>query len=132
MVANGDGDLGAELVALVGLALGDADHLRGMERIELVLVVVLLAEQALDQTQKPGEALLRFAIAFDLARHIAGDPAEVNLELFHLAPHAPHLPGMGVTAGLNRRLFGQTGVALAQLDALALGLADQGVLNACR
>ena len=101
----------------MGLALGDADDLGGMQRIELVLVLGLLGEEPLDQSQEPGEAGFQGGIAGDLARDVAKHPAEIGLQALELPAHALELPGMGITPGLARRLLGQAGVALAQLDA---------------
>ena len=48
-IDHGEGGLDTELVAGAGLALGDAFDLRGMQRIELVLVVRLLGQKPDDR-----------------------------------------------------------------------------------
>ena len=126
-VGRRDRHLGAELVALVSLAFGDADHFGGMQAVELVVVPRFLDEQPLDQPEQAGEAGLLRRVAGDLAADVAIDPAEIGAQALELSAQAPVLLGVGVASGLGRRRLGQPGVALAQRQAGRLGLGHQGL-----
>src|SRR3712207_8950833 len=54
-VGGGDRDLHAELVAGLRLALADALHLGGVQRVQLVAAAVLapLSQQAADEPERP-------------------------------------------------------------------------------
>ena len=54
LVRGGDGDLNAEFVWLACLAFGNALNLRGMQAVELVLVLGFLLEQSFDTRQNAG------------------------------------------------------------------------------
>lgn len=112
-VGGGDPDLAAELIALVGLAFGDAGHLWGMQAVELLLVLRLLGQEALDQTQETGEASLSLGVAGDLAADVSLDPPQIGAQALQLPAHALVLAGMGITSGHGCRLLGQPRVALA-------------------
>jgi hypothetical protein len=114
----------------VRLALGDAGHLRGVQGVELVLVVAPLRQQLLDPGQHLGEVGGDLRPGFELAPDVAEHPAEVGLEPSDLAPRPLHLAGVGVAAGQAQRLLAEPGVALAQGHAMALGQADQGLAAA--
>ena len=91
--------------------------------------MALLRQQPFDQGEKPGEVAL-LGPTGGLARDVALHPAEVGLEPLDLAVHALELAGMGIAAGALAGPLGEAGVALAQRDAPALGLAHQGVKRA--
>jgi hypothetical protein len=68
-----EGDFAAELVAFVGLALGDALHLWGMNAIKLALIVALLTvEPPSESEQPPGIFARRKSLALD----VPNDPAQ--------------------------------------------------------
>ncbi len=116
---GGDGDLGAELVALVRLALGDAIHGWFVQAVELPAVLRLLRQQPVHQRhqilqlclQRPLGHLVH--LSFDVAQHAPG----IALEPAQRLAHPLELPGMGIAANLNEQPGAEAVVVLAQTDA---------------
>jgi len=125
-VFDGTGDhghLAAELVALVGLALGDAFHLRGMNTVDFVGVVPLLGEDLLRKSQQAGKILIgNLALAPD----VPDDPAQESLQLPSLLSCSLELAGMGVAALLDEGLLAQPLVVLPEIDVSLLSSSNQG------
>src|ERR1700730_14664319 len=121
-----DRDLAAELVGRPRLAFADALHLGGVQRVDLgaALALLLMADpqRQIEQRAKP---VLERGIALDLAPDVANDAAKTGSQEFELSPGALELMRMGITPDHDGGALGQAQIALAQLDALALGQIDQ-------
>lgn len=119
--------LHAELVRRPGLALGDAFHFRGMQRVQLVLRVALL------RMQTPRDVDLLLQRARDhaaLALHVADHAAQPRAKFADLAMHAPVLLGVRVAASLKVGGLADSRVALAQRDAGLLRGIDELLASA--
>ena len=145
LVRDHQADLDAELVGVACLALGDAFHLRGVQRVELVLGIASLCVDApgpLEPHRQVADRLLAgclvrrgaagghcgrvgIALALHLAHHHAQDRA---LAIDRLA-QALELLGMGVATGLAAQRLALLGIGLLQTDTAALGRTDH--LVAC-
>src|ERR1700676_4555728 len=119
-------DLAAELVGRPGLAFADALHLGGVQRVDLgaALALLLMADPQ-RQIEQRAKAVLERGIALDLAADVANDAAKTGSQEFELSPGALELMRMGITPDHDGGALGQAQIALAQLDALALGQIDQ-------
>jgi hypothetical protein len=82
-------DLAAELVGSSGLAIANALHLGRVQRVDLgpALALLLMANPQRDIEQR-SKAVLKCAIAFDLAADIADDAAEPGAQELQLPPGA--------------------------------------------
>ena len=125
---GGDADLGAELVADPGFALGDAVHRRFVQGVELSLAFGCLPQQAGDE----GGALLdprpqpTFGDGAEMAADIAQDTPRVALQGAQRLAHAAELPGVGVPPCLDGQTWRQTVVVLSQGDPGLLRQRHQG------
>ena len=140
LVRHHEADLHAELVGVAGLALGDALHLRRVQRVELVLAVALLGADALGTLQPHRKVAESLRIAWFARRYAAcSDRGLIGTQLaLHLAHHhaengalaldglaqALELLGVGIAAGLAAQRLAFLGVGLLARDAGPLGSAD--------
>ena len=100
--------LGLELVAHSRLALGDAIHLRLMQRIELALVLRLLAQQPVHKRDFHRDPLPKAVVrhSAQLALDVPHHPASIALQPPQGLAHPLELPRMGIApdlAGQTRR-----------------------------
>ena len=95
---GGNGDLDAELVRPVRLALTDALHFRRVQRIDLgtALALGLIAHAPCQLKDASEHHFLEPAVARDLAGDIANDAAEIGSELLQGAVGALKLLGVGL------------------------------------
>ena len=94
-----DRDLAAELVGGAGLAFADALDLGCMQRVDLrpALALLLMANPH-RQIEQRAKAILKCAIALDLAANVPDDAAEPDAQEFELPPGALELVGMAYSA----------------------------------
>ena len=115
-------DLAAELVGRPGLAFADAFHLGGVQRADLgPALALLLKADPQRQIEQRAQAVVERGIALDLAADVTNDAAETGSQEFELSPGALELMRMGIAPDHDGGALGQAQIALAQLDALALG-----------
>jgi hypothetical protein len=129
-VGRGDRDFHAELVALVRLALGEAFDLGRMQRVELGAIGLLLREETPDQRQRALETRREVGALRELARNVARDTAEEDLEALDLAPGATHLPRVRVAARQAQCALRQPPIALPQLQPVPGGKPNQDLAAA--
>ena len=130
---RGDGDLDAELVRPVRLALADAFHLRRVQRIDLgSALALLLFEHPPRQRQRTsqGDLTEQVGAVVELAGDVADDTAEIGFELPQSSVGALELLGVGIALMLDQRELAHPRIGLAQLDAAALGQAHQDLAGA--
>jgi len=99
---SGSPRLAPKLVSLVYPPLVDAFHLRFMNRVHLVLIVLALGKQPAGEIQKPSK------LSIDnvrLALDVPGNPAKIRLEYPCLSPSPLELLGMRIAALLPQRLL---------------------------
>src|SRR5438477_11556572 len=77
------------------------------------------------QIEQRAKAILKCAIALDLAANVPDDAAEPGAQEFELPPGALELVGMRIAPHHDGGALGYAQIALAQFDALALGQRDQ-------
>lgn len=112
---GGDADLHAELLRCPGFSLADALHLGCMQRVQLVLVLGALGQDAAGALQQilhlgPG----RFGQHVQLAGHLSMHTAHAGAQRAHCAAHALELLGMR----------GHTVVVLTQPQSVVFGCLD--------
>lgn len=114
--------LGPELVAHPRLAFGDAVHFRLVQRVELALVLRLLAQQPVHEGNLHLDPLPQGRVrdAGQLALDVAHHTARIALQPPQGLAHPLELPGMGIASDLARQPRRQPGVALAQRQARRL------------
>ena len=94
LVGRRERGLHTELVALVGLALAQAFHFRGVDAVELVLVLRFLLDDSLGRGQCVGERRFTQRVArFDLALDVAHHSPDARAQLLDLRAHATVLLG---------------------------------------
>ena len=94
--AYGEGDFAPEFVAFMSLALRDALHLRGVDAVELALVLELLEVEPLGKGEQIPEPFARRIRRFAL--YVPDDPAEDGPEPAGASARPPPLFGMRVAA----------------------------------
>jgi hypothetical protein len=124
-VAHRDADLDAELVAHPRLALADALHLRGVQRVELARVARALDQQPGHALLGGGEGGLEVRPARDLPRDIAVQPAEEGAQPPDMAQRLPVAGAVHQPRRLAPGLGGQPHEGLAQRHAVPAGEAGQ-------
>src|SRR5918993_5243671 len=129
-VGRRDRDFYAELVALVRLALGEALDLGRMQRVELGAIGLLLCEKPLDQCQRALETRREVRALRELARNVARDAAEEDLEALDLAPGATHLPRVRVAARQAQRPLRQPLITLPKREPVPGGKPHQDLAAA--
>ncbi len=124
LVGHGQAHLHPELVRLVGLALGDALHLGGMEAVDLALGEALLGEDLLRQDEGAFVGLegLITHLPFDIPHHSACHGLQGSQDL----PGPAVLLGLGMATMLLIGPGHQFSVALAKGDAFLFGNAEHG------
>jgi len=115
-IGHGDRDFDAKLVALVSLALGDALHLWGVERIEAVRSAGLLGPDGFGPGQGHGKHILKRGVIGDLALNVADHPAQAGLQPFNFTQTRFVASSVQKSSGSQRRPLGGSGVGLAKLD----------------
>ena len=115
-IGRSDGDLLAEFIAFVGLALADALHLRLVQAVELVRILRLLLSNAIDARQQRSQRRIGFA---RLASNVSNQSSHVGAQLSKRSLHSLVLSGVGVAADLDLRDPGHTKIRLTQLDSAA-------------
>src|SRR5262245_65146526 len=123
---RGNRDLAAELVRRARLAAADTLHLGSMQRIDLwpALMLVLMANPQREIEQR-AEAVFEHCVALDLAANVTDDATEPGAQELQLPPGAFELVGVRVAPHHDGGPLGQPQIALAELDALALGQLHQ-------
>jgi len=93
-----------------------------MQRIDLgsTLTLLLMADP-MGEIEQRTKAILERGITFDLAANVADHAAEPGAQEFELSPGAFELMGMRIAPHHDGGALGQAQIALAKLDALALG-----------
>jgi hypothetical protein len=89
-----------------------------MQRVELVVVGLLLRQQPPDQRQRAREVRHQSGTPGELASDVAIDAAEEGLQPFDLTPGAPHLARMRVAVRQPQCAPSDPLIALPQLDAM--------------
>jgi hypothetical protein len=134
LVRDDDGGLDAELVGLARLALADALHLGGVQRVELVLVLRLLRADALGAPQPHRQIAQRLGVEgrkrrrLELAPHLAHDDSQGRALALDDLLQATELLGVRIAAGPAPQLLALFGEGLLELNACALGGTDDLVV----
>ena len=112
---GGDGDLDAELVGPMGLALADAFDFRRVQGIDLgpALALLLLAHPP-RQHQQLCERRFEPAVTLDLATDVADDATEIGPQLLQHPVGALELLGVGITLVPNQGELAHPRIGLAQ------------------
>ena len=121
-----DGNLDAELIGFVGLALADAFHLGRVQGVNLGQeVALLLRHHPLAQPQRAPEHILQRRIAFGLALNVADGAAKESLEFPKLAARPLELLGVSIALVLDQGALAEAHITLTEIDPGPLRLFDQ-------
>src|SRR5262249_36040936 len=123
---SGNRDLATELVRRARLASADALDLGRVQRVDLwpALTLLLMANPQREIEQR-AKAVFERCVALDLAANITDDASKPRAQKLQFPPRAFELVGMRVAPHHDGGALGQAQIALAQLNALALGQLHQ-------
>src|SRR5262245_61443651 len=115
-----------ELVRRARLAAADALDLGRVQRVDLwpALTLLLMANPQREIEQR-AKAVFERCVALDLAANITDDASKPRAQKLQFPPRAFELVGMRVAPHHDGGALGQAQIALAQLNALALGQLHQ-------
>jgi hypothetical protein len=108
------------------LATADALHLGRVQRVDLwPALTLLLMPNTKRESEQWAKAVFERCVALDLAANVTDDAAKPRAQKLQFPPGAFELVGMRVAPHHDGGPLGHPQIALAQLNALALGQLHQ-------
>src|SRR5262245_35936678 len=115
-----------ELVRRARLAAADALDLGRVQRVDLwPALTLLLMSNPQREIEQRAKAVFERCVALDLAANVTDDAAKPRAQKLQFPPRAVELVGMHVAPHHDGGTLGEAQIALAQLNALALGQLHQ-------